>query len=151
MIPFCAANAILTTFVGGNAKPEHLNEDYAFYLKNAPTPSPDPWAWRLLPAFLRKRLKAGIEARKYEQTLIAMWENSPHLLDDIGVVLSADSDIPEHLVAAPARVIEHVKASTAEKAAAISVQPEPEPISPVRTGKVRARASKVAVPGGLPA
>jgi hypothetical protein len=155
MIPFCNANAILKIIIGGPSHSETLNDDYDWHLKNAPIQTPDPWPMRLLPGFLRTPLKARIAARKYEKELIALWENSPHLLDDIGVVLSTNRQLPENHVLAPDSVIEHVRASTVEHkaaAAALAQQDQtPKTPAPAPAAATRARTSEKGVPAGLPA
>jgi hypothetical protein len=153
MIPFCNGNAILTSILGQNTAAQSANDDLAWHLANKPAATPDPWALRLLPAFVRTPLKARIAARQYEATLIAMWENSPHLLDDIGVVLSTEGNLPEHLAAAPARVIEHVKASIHEQAAAAQPQPDLTLTTQTRmpTAPIQVRTPQDAMPAGLPA
>jgi hypothetical protein len=153
MIPFCSGNAVLTLANGRASGPEPLNEDHAWHLKNTPAPAPDPWLMRLLPGFVRTPLKARIAERQYEDSLIALWENSPHLLADIGVVLSTKGTLPEDHVAAPDRVIDHVMAAVAEASAATAVlgRPEPETPAPARPAPVRMRRPQQAMPAGLPA
>ena len=153
MIPFCNGNAFLSLVNSRASEPETLDADYAWHLKNAPIPTPDPWPIRLLPAFLRTRLKARAAAQSYEKTLINLWETSPHLLDDIGVVLSTDGTLPENHVAAPDSVIGHVKASKAEQeaaAAALALQ-GPATVAPVPATAVLAQRPQRAIPSGLPA
>ena len=114
MIPFTGVHYFVDLLTLGKSLPQTLNADYAWHLSNPPAPvavsAPDAWPLRLLPAFLRTPLKARIAARKYEQVLIAMWDNAPHLLDDIGVMLAPADGMADHLVAAPARVIAHARA-----------------------------------------
>lgn len=153
MLPFCNANAILTSLVSGENARETLNEDYAHYLKTAQASARDPWPMRLLPSSIRKALKDRRTARDYENSLIAMWENSPHLLDDIGVVVSTGRDVIEGHVAAPARVVEHVLGRKADKAAPIPTWTQFEPASAdtAKAPKVWATVPRMAPQGGLPA
>ena len=104
MIPFCNGNAFLTAIIGTKQDEDSLNEDYNWHRKNAPVRTPDSWLLRLLPTTLRTRITARRQARAYEDKLIAIWETSPHLLDDIGVVLATEGAIPDHLVAARLRL-----------------------------------------------
>jgi hypothetical protein len=152
MLPFCNGNAILTSLVGGENVRETLNEDYAHYLQTAPAAERDPWPMRLLPASIRNALKDRRAARDYENSLIAMWENSPHLLDDIGVVVSTGRDVIEGHVAAPSRVVEHVLGRKAEKAAPIPTwtQFEPASVDTAQAPKVWATVPRMAPQGGLP-
>jgi hypothetical protein len=82
-----------------------------------------------------------------------MWENSPHLLDDIGVVVSTGHDVIEGHVAAPERVVEHVLGRKAEKSAPIPTWTQFEPASAdtVKAPKVWAPVPRMAPQGGLPA
>ena len=82
------------------SRPE-LNEDYAYHAAQQP---PQHRAWYLLPAALIRALRAKLAARRYEKSLIDLWSISPHLLEDIGVLLGEHDDRLDHLVAAPPRV-----------------------------------------------
>ena len=110
MIPFLFANQMVSAMTDATSQPATLNEDYAYYLISTPAQTRESLPWRLLPQFLRVPMKARLAARRYERSLINMWEISPHLLKDIGVVLGNPAVLPDHLVAAPARVINHVAA-----------------------------------------
>lgn len=154
MIPFCKENAVLSAILKDKPEVDSPNEDYAFHLKTAPVPTSDPWFLRLLPLALRTRIKARQAARAaqaYEEKLIAIWETSPHLLDDIGVVLATDSAVPDHLVAAPARVIDHVKATTAIKPLPAPEAVEAPAAAPVPEAPARGQKAPAATPAGLPA
>ena len=91
------------------SRPE-LNEDYAYFAAQHP---PQYTAWYLLPAALIRSLRDRLAARRYEQSLIDLWTLSPHLLEDIGVVLGQHDDRLDHLVAAPPRVVAHILAQGA--------------------------------------
>lgn len=110
MIPFLFANQMVSAMSGTTSQPETRNADYAHYLLTAPAKAQESLPWRLLPQGLRSSMKARLAARRHERSLINMWEISPHLLKDIGVVLSNGAILPDHLVPAPARVIKHVAA-----------------------------------------
>jgi hypothetical protein len=110
MIPFLFANQMVSAMSETTSQPEACNEDHAHYLRNAPAKARESLHWRLLPQGLRAPVKARLAARLYERSLINMWEISPHLLKDIGVVLSNGSILPDHLYPAPAGVIKHVAA-----------------------------------------
>lgn len=134
MIPFIGARTLVNFLANEKDMPQTRNADYDWYLSNAPAPvasaARDSWPLRLLPAFLRTPLKARVAARQYEQTLIAMWDSSPHLLEDIGVILAPAEGLADHLIAAPARVVEHVMAHgaiPAEQAAVRQTQPAMAP------------------------
>ncbi|MCC5975646.1 MAG: hypothetical protein JJT81_16560 [Rubellimicrobium sp.] len=141
MIAPQSANFLLNLISGETVDPRNLNQDYAWHLRTLPTPERDPWPMRLLPGFLRKPLKARIEARRYEQSLIALWETSPHLLDDIGVAVSTDVNLSDSVILAPAEVIAHVtSANNAKAAPAPQAQPKAlrkakvTPVKPLPTG-----------------
>lgn len=152
MIPFCKGNAILTVILGSEDTLDTRNDDYNWHLKAKATPTQDPWFLRLLPGFVRTPLKARREARHYEDTLISLWETSPHLLSDIGVVLSTNLAIPEHLVAAPARVIDHVKTTAGELAAATAVEQAVEmPAASAPVSPARKQEQHIGTLAGLPA
>lgn len=110
MINSLSASYMVSVLMRETTGPETLNEDYAHYLGNTPAPIRGPLLWRLLPKGLRAPLKARIQAWRYEKSLIAIWQNSPHLFDDMGVILSKGAVLPDYLVAAPQRVIRHVAA-----------------------------------------
>jgi len=132
--------------------PRVLNDDLAWCLSNAPVPVRDAWPLRLLPAFLRTPLKARIAARQYEQTLITLWEKSPHLLEDIGVILVPDGDLADHLIAAPNRVFKHVMAPdfALAKQAVAAVQPKPA-VAPVPRPSATRQVSDRTLPDTLQA
>jgi hypothetical protein len=110
MIPFLFVNQLVSAMSGTTSQPETRNEDYTHYLCNAPAKARESLPWRLLPQVLRAPVKARLAARRHDESLINMWEISPHLLKDIGVVLSNGAILPDHLGPAPARVIKHVAA-----------------------------------------
>ena len=128
---------LLVDLISGLTPPRpELNEDYAYF---AAQPRPQHSAWYLLPAVLIRSLRDRRAARRYEQSLIDLWTLSPHLLDDIGVVLGQYDDLPDHLVAAPPRVVAHIRAQgalVAEKTPA----PEVWTASPQKGEKVGAMA-----------
>ena len=97
--------------------PRHANADYDHYLATRPIAPAQayPWFLRILPAALRRPLNARLVARRQEKLLIATWQNSPHLLADMGVILTRDGDLPEHLTAAPQSLIDHVGARAPEQ------------------------------------
>src|SRR4051812_1672501 len=92
MNPFIGGPGLADIVSHTGGMPETMNADYPWHLSNRPAPGAfaarDAWPLRLLPSFLRPPLKARITAWKYQRTLIAMWDNSPHLLDDIGVIFA---------------------------------------------------------------
>lgn len=117
MFPLTNAVHVVDALTHTKTEPCSLNADYAWHLSQAAASAPveprDAWPLRLLPAFLRTRIRARLAAREYERKLISMWELSPHLLKDIGVMVGPDETLTDHLVAAPPRVIEHVVAAQA--------------------------------------
>lgn len=135
MIPFLSASHLVSAIAGETSQPETLNEDFAFHLRSIALRPRDPLALRLLPRMLRLPLKAHLAARRKEKSMIALWEASPHLLRDAGIVLTRGADLPPHLVGAPERVIAHVAARDPEQImraelefparADMPVQPEP--------------------------
>ena len=110
MTPY-STNAMLDVFAGKSAEPVSLNEDINAHRRDAPVVERQSWPMRLLPGFVT----SWIAARKYEQSLVRVWEVSPHLLNDMGIVLTARAALPEHLVAAPIRVIDHIAAIAPEQ------------------------------------
>ena len=116
MIPFSFANQLVDLLSGQTQPRPELNEDYAFL---AAQNTPQHTAWYLLPAALIRSLQARLAARRYEKSLVDLWSISPHLLEDIGVFLGEHDDRLDHLVAAPPRVVAHIRAQgglIAEKA-----------------------------------
>jgi uncharacterized protein YjiS (DUF1127 family) len=143
MIPYnSGAHYMVEMIAGRGAKYESRNSDFDWYLASLPVPTPEPWPMRMLPAFVRTALKARIAQRQYEKTLVNLWETSPHLLADIGVVLTPKGDLPDYLVAAPTRVIEHVTAFGDAHSAAVDDLPVAAPAP--RNAK---KAAPVEIPG----
>lgn len=141
MLPFCSGTAFLSLIDSRSQEPQSNDADYDWHLHNEPVQRPEPWLMRLLPAALRKRLKDRSAAEQYERALIDLWEKSPHLLEDIGVVAATVGPIADHLCAAPDRVSEHVMAGLAERQAAalalraheraaVAAAPAPAPARP---------------------
>ena len=114
MTPY-SANMMLDVLAGKSVQPTCLNEDVIAHQAAAPVVAKEALPLRLLPGFVRKPLKAWIAARQYEKSLVGLWNVSPHLLKDMGIVLTANARLPDYLVAAPARVIEHVAALAPEQ------------------------------------
>lgn len=112
-----------------NRKPE-LNEDYEFHLRaEEKALATKPWFLRMLPALLRNPLEARLAARSRDRMLIDLWETSPHLLRDVGVVLTDNEALPEHLVAASTRLRDHVAAKAPEQIVAAELEfPKPQVI-----------------------
>ena len=118
MLNLTSADNLLTLLSGKPVQPISRNEDIAAYqdalfvaaTAAAPTAAAEAFALRLLPRFVRTPLKAWIAARKYERSLVRVWNVSPHLLNDMGIVLTANGTVPGHLTAAPQRVLDHVAA-----------------------------------------
>jgi hypothetical protein len=115
MAHFIAATQMLNLISGSAAQTEPMNDDLAHFLRHAPTPARDAWYLRMLPAFAREPLNARIAARRHDEALIRLWELSPHLLEDIGFVLTSEGTLPDHLSAAPAQVINHVAETAPEQ------------------------------------
>ena len=124
MTPY-SANSMLDVLAGKSVGPASLNADVVAHLAAKPVALPDAWPLRLLPGFVRGPLKAWIAARACERSLVGLWEISPHLLSDMGVVLTANGNLPDHLVAAPARVIDHVAAIAPEQIVAAEMSYPP--------------------------
>ena len=161
MIMLTGAHHLVHLLSMDAGRPQTLNADYAWHLDN-PTPpvaAPvrDAWLMRLLPSVVRTPLKARLAARAYDRTLIAMWDNSPHLLDDIGVMFAPAEGLADHLIPAPARVVNHVRAHglipVDQTPAVIPAQP-PVALAPValapRSGAAPQRSNPDR-PGTLPA
>lgn len=110
MIPFIGAELVVNLVSGQAAPRRALNEDHAFLMAQAPKARP---VWHLWPARLVQAFAARRAARRHEEALIQLWEVSPHLLDDIGVVDDPRAVLPDHLVAAPPRVAVHIRAQKA--------------------------------------
>jgi hypothetical protein len=118
MITPYSTNAMLDVLAGKSMEPAPLNEDVAAHRNNTLYVTPQPWPMRLLPGFV----KSWIAAQKYERSLVRLWEVSPHLLNDMGIVLTAQGSLPDHLVAAPVRVIKHVGAMAPEQIVAAEME-----------------------------
>lgn len=117
MITLNSAAKMLDMLAGKSAQPISMNADVVAHQQDTPVAAPDAWPLRLIPGFVRGPLKARIAARKYERSLIRLWDTSPHLLQDMGVVLTTSGELPGHLVPAPARVMDHVAALAPEQIA----------------------------------
>ena len=121
MISLSSAKLLVDVISGQTTFRPELNEDFAYLAAQHP---PQYTAWYLLPAALIRSLRDRLAAWRYEQSLIDVWTLSPHLLDDIGVVLGQHDDRLDHLVAAPPRVVAHILAqgaALAEKTPAAQV------------------------------
>lgn len=153
MLPFCNGNVIMTSLVGQDNGPEILNDDLAHHLKTAPAPMRASWPMRLLPASIRETIKARKAARDYERSLICMWETSPHLLDDIGIVVLPGQKISADQAAAPHRVTGHVLERTAQKTAVTFAEPQTVTTRAARAPAPRiwAKAPVMVAQGGVPA
>ena len=110
MISVSSARHLVDLISGQTPSRPESNEDCAYF---AAQPRPQHSAWYLLPAVLIRSLRARRAARRYEQSLINLWTISPHLLEDIGVLLGQHDDRLDHLVAAPPRVVAHILAQGA--------------------------------------
>ena len=108
MLPFLNSERLVAAIKGEAASPQTRDADHAHYLATTLPPMRVPLMLRWLPRAIRQPILARMTARRQEQDLIHLWEVSPHLLRDVGMVLNASGDLPDHLVAAPDRVIEHV-------------------------------------------
>jgi hypothetical protein len=120
MLPSLSAKYAVNVLSDDTDKPLHLNEDFAHHLQAMAIAraARGTWFQRLRQTGPLAALGAWRAARRYENQLIRAWETSPHLLADMGVVLTRGADLPDHLVAAPARVIDHVAALAPEQIAA---------------------------------
>ncbi len=135
MIPFLTTDMLVNLMTRGNPPPRTLNADYAWHLDHLPVEvaavARDPWLLRLLPQSLRAPLKARLAARKYERTLIHLWEISPHLLNDIGVTFTPITASDDHLIAAPAGLVAHVLAhGPLPTEPVLQTRPDPTPSAP---------------------
>lgn len=146
---------LMSSMMGEATDTEPRNEDYAHHLRHAPAPERKPLWLRLSPKTLLAPVKAYLEARAYERQLLRVWEISPHLLDDIGVVLGRSTDLTEDLIEAPDRVVDQVesieraKAVTAVAQAAAPATPEPKAAAAKKP--VRAAVAKAAFSPAIPA
>ena len=110
MLPSFSVQFAADTLFHTTKHPRHADADYDHFLATRPIAPAQvyPWFLRLLPSALRGPLNARLVARRHEKLLIATWQNSPHLLADMGVILTRNSDLPEHLSAAPQSLIDLV-------------------------------------------
>ena len=147
MTPY-STNTMLDVLAGKSGAPQSTNEDVAAHQSEIHKASPDHFALRLLPGIIRRPLSSWIAARRHERDLVRLWEVSPHLLDDMGIVLTDKSTLPEHLVAAPARVIEHVAALAPDQIVdaemAYPARRAGEPLVPAAPAEEKAKASAAA-------
>ena len=121
MTSLSSARFLVDTLSGQTTVRPELNEDCAYHAAQHPK---QHTAWYPLLAALIRALRAKLAARRYEKSLINLWSISPHLLDDIGVLLGDYDATADHLVAAPPRVKAHILAqggALAEKAPAAQV------------------------------
>jgi len=151
MIPFLNTDMLVNLMTQGNPAPRTLNADYAWYLdtlavKVADKPR-DAWPLRLLPQSLRAPIKARLAARKYERTLIKLWEISPHLITDIGVTFAPPKASEDHLIAAPAGLVAHVQAKGLLPTEPVrQTRPDataPAPLTPVTADPDRPRTDQI--------
>ena len=98
-----------------------------------------PFYMRVMPRYLR----AWIEQRRTENALIALWQNSPHLLSDVGVVLGRSQDLPDHLIPAPMRLLEEVAATTPQAIAEAELEFPPAPTT-TRKSVIRPASEPIA-------
>ena len=132
MLPFHPTFFLVYKIMGQSTEEDSGNTDFAHHLSHKPALTPDPLYLRLLPRIIRRPLKAHFEARAYEKTLVRIWETSPHLMEDIGVVFEPRKDLPDHLVVAPQRVVdklaamERAKSVPPTQAAAHPAKPKPK-------------------------
>lgn len=128
MLTLNSAATMLNVMSGQSVQPVSLNEDVIAHQLDQPLEAPAPFPVNLLPGFIRRPLMTRIAARQYERSLLALWNVSPHLLDDIGVVLNGKAALPDHLIAAPARLIDHVAAIAPEQILAAELRfPQAKP------------------------
>lgn len=125
MIPSFYVNQMVSTFTADTCQSGASAEDHGHIMRNRARIQ-DPLLWRLLPRALRTHLQTRRAERMREDALITAWETSPHLLRDIGVVLSQADDLPDHLVAAPDRVIQHVARISPDQVIEAQVQFPPQ-------------------------
>ncbi len=122
MLTFFFAEVMVDLMSGRSAGHACLNEDQRMHeetraLQASIAKAALPLHLRVLP----RALRAMIEKRRYENALIERWQNSPHLLDDIGVVLSRAQNLPGHLIPAPIRLLEVAAATAPEQVVAAEV------------------------------
>lgn len=110
MIPYLSTEMLVNLMTTGKPVPESQNADHAWHLQNREVAVRDAWPLRWLPKALRAPIKARLAARAYERTLIRMWETSPHLVKDIGIIFAPADPLADHLIAAPAGLVAHVMA-----------------------------------------
>ena len=104
-------NHLADPMLGTSRQINHLNADYANHLKQAALQRQNvPLFLRLVPQVLRRPIEAYLSARRIEKQMITLWETSPHLLQDAGIVLTRATDLPPQLIPAPKRVLDHVAA-----------------------------------------
>lgn len=145
MIPFIGAEQFVNLVSGQQALRQELNADFAFLTAQRRASGTRGGGAGLLgwPARLLRDHAAKRAARQHEEALIKLWDVSPHLLEDIGVVDAPNAALPDHLVAAPSRVAEHIRAQKAQAAA------ETLMILPAEAPEAKAEGSGIRVPAGL--
>lgn len=120
---FIPGNAkLMVNLLSGQSLPEQScrNDDLSHYLLHRAKAERRRW----LPGRILDMWRARAATRRYEDNLVTLWEISPHLLDDIGVVLDVRGDLPKDAVPAPARVAERIAAL---RPAMPAPQPSPTP------------------------
>lgn len=130
-------NYLVDAAQGKSHQPVHLNTEYSLHLNQLALQRGHggPWVLRLLPRALRLKVQDYLTARRVEAQLIKLWETSPHLLRDAGVVLTRATDLPAHLLPAPKRVLEHVAAIDPEQIVEAELQFPPGKAIVVAKGK----------------
>jgi uncharacterized protein YjiS (DUF1127 family) len=147
MLTKLMANEVVDLVTGARGAPASLNKDVRVHedrmaLEAAVERAALPLYLRLMP----RALRAWVQKRQTEQQMIRLWEISPHLLDDAGVVLARGLDLPDHLIAAPTRVIEAVAAVAPEQIVAAELAYPPaareEPTAPTAARQPQARLKR---------
>lgn len=142
MLPCLSAKVTVDLLDHTSDGPVHPNADYAHHLQAMAIArsAHGPWFKRLLPGKMIAAVGDWLATRRREEALIKAWENSPHLLEDMGVVLTRSTDLPDHLVAAPQRVYEHVAALAPEQIVAAELLYPPQNEAAISTEKTPAQA-----------
>ena len=127
---------------GGSTGRAWLNDDERFYedlkileARNAKTTV--PFYLRILP----RALRTMFESRQYENALIERWQISPHLLDDMGIILGERRVLPDHLIPAPSRVLDFVAAKAPEQVVAAELA-FPQAVQDATVSKARAKPER---------
>ncbi len=111
MFTFSNAKFMVNLLSGpGTSQPFCRNDDLSHYLMRGDAEKAEAPKKRWFLGRITDQMRARAATRRYEDQLVALWESSPHLIDDIGLTLSDRAALTEDVVAVPPRVAARIAA-----------------------------------------